>query len=131
MAKPLLSDDLWDAIEPLLPRHKLSPKGGRPPVSDRVALNGILFVLKTGIQWEDLPPEMGCCGMTCWRRLRDFHAAGVWDTLHQLLLDALHEADLIDWSRAVIDSASVRAVGGGCRPALIPRIAASLAASIM
>ena len=113
MAKPLLSDDLWDAIEPLLPRHKPSPKGGRPPVSDRVAFNGILFVLKTGIQWEDLPPEMGCCGMTCWRRLRDFHAAGVWDTLHQLLLDALHEADLIDWSRAVIDSASVRAVGGG------------------
>jgi transposase len=131
MAKPLLSDDLWDAIEPLLPVHEPSPKGGRPPVPHRVALNGILFVLKTGIQWEDLPPEMGCCGMTCWRRLRDFHAAGVWDTLHQVFLDALHEADQIDWSRAVIDSASVRAVGGGRRPALILRIAASLAASIM
>jgi transposase len=131
MAKPLLSDELWEAIEPLLPPQEPSPKGGRPQVSHRVAINGILFVLKTGIQWEELPPEMGCCGMTCWRRLRDLQAAGVWDALHQLLLDALNEAGEIDWSRAVIDSASVRAMGGGRTPAPIRRIAANLAASIM
>lgn len=131
MAKPLLSDELWNEIEPLLPPQKRSPKGGRPPVPHRVALNGILFVLKTGIQWEDLPPEMGCCGMTCWRRLRDLQAAGFWEALHRLLLDVLNEDGLIDWSRAVIDSASVRAVGGGRRPAPIPRTAASLAASTM
>jgi transposase len=114
MAKPLVSDELWEAIEPLLPKHVPSPKGGAPPVPDRKALTGIIFVLKTGIPWEDLPQEMGCgCGMTCWRRLRDWQRAGVWDQLHQELLAKLRGADRIDWSRAVIDSSTVRAVGGG------------------
>ena len=73
MAKPLVSDELWAVIEPELPPEPAKPKGGRPRVPDRAALTGILFVLKTGIQWEDLPHEMGCgCGMTCWRRLRDW-----------------------------------------------------------
>jgi transposase len=114
MAEPLVSDALWTRIEPLIPKHQ-SPtsKGGRPPVDDRLALEGILFVLKTGIQWEDLPPQFGCCGMTCWRRLRDWHAAGVWDRLHALLLAELRAADRINWSRAAIDSSSVRAVGAG------------------
>lgn len=115
MAKPLVSDELWSRIEPLIPKHE-SPgeHGGRPPVDDRAALTGIVFVLKTGIPWEDLPQEMGCgCGMTCWRRLRDWQAAGVWDELHQRLLDELRAADKIDWSRAAADSSSVRAVGGG------------------
>jgi transposase len=110
----LVSDALWLRIEPLIPKHVPSPLGGRPPVDDRQALTGILFVLKTGIPWEDLPQEMGCgCGMTCWRRLRDWHAAGVWEKLHRVLLVELRRADKIDWSRAVVDSSSVRAVGGG------------------
>ena len=68
MAKPLLSDELWEIIEPILPKHQPSPRGGRPPVDNRKALTGIIFVLKTGIPWEELPQEMGCgCGMTCWR----------------------------------------------------------------
>ena len=115
MAKPLLTDELWDRIEPLIPKPT-SPteKGGRPPVNDRAALTGILFVLKTGIPWEDLPQEMNCgCGMTCWRRLRDWQAEGVWDQLHQTLLAELHANEQIDWSRAIVDSGSVRAVGGG------------------
>ena len=112
MAKPLLPDDLWELIEPLLPPPK--PRRyrhpGRRPVTHRQALTGILFVLKTGIQWEDLPREMGCgCGMTCWRRLRDWHRAGVWDELHAVLLDRLAEADQINRSRASLDSASVPA----------------------
>jgi transposase len=75
MAKPLVPDDVWAAIAPLLPPARPQPKGGRPPVPDRAALTGIIFVLKTGIQWEDLPTEMGCgSGMTCWRRLRDWQA---------------------------------------------------------
>src|SRR4028118_604084 len=90
MAKPLVSDALWDRIHPLLPppkpRRKRFP--GRKPIDDRKALHGILFVLKTGINWEDLPREMGCgCGMTCWRRLRDWNEAGVWQRLHQVLLE--------------------------------------------
>ncbi len=114
MAKSLLSDELWEQIEPLLPPEPHKPKGGRPRIPDRQVLTGILFVLKTGIGWEDLPQEMGCgSGMTCWRRLRDWEQAGVWDRLHRLLLDRLRQADRIDWSRAVVDSASLRAVLGG------------------
>ena len=122
MAKPLVPDELWELIRPLLPEPK--PRRfrdpGRKPVGDREALTGILFVLKTGIPWEDLPAEMGCgCGMTCWRRLRDWQEAGVWEALHRTLLDRLGEADRIDWSRVSIDSSTVPAKGlkkGGRRP---------------
>src|SRR5438874_13694305 len=94
------------------------PKGGRPRLSDRAVLTGILFVLKTGIQWEWLPQEMGCgSGMTCWRRLREWQEAGIWRRVHELLLAKLNEADRIDWSRAAIDSSHVRAFGGAKRPA--------------
>jgi transposase len=88
-------------------------------VPDRAALAGILFVLRSGIPWEMLPLEMGCgSGMTCWRRLRDWQKAGVWQKLHQVLLSRLDKANLIDWSRASVDSVSVRAKGakkGGLR----------------
>jgi transposase len=114
MAKPLVTDDLWQIIQPLIPPHPPRPRGGRPPLDDRKALTGILFVLKTGIPWEDLPQEMGCgSGMTCWRRLRDWDAAGVWTRLHEVLLARLRGAGKINWARAVVDSASVRAVFGG------------------
>ena len=130
MAKPLVSDELWELIEPLLPSWKQTPQGGRPPVGNRAALTGILFVLRTGIPWEMLPQEMGCgSGMTCWRRLRDWQEAGVWEQLHVLLLERLQAANQIDWSRAVVDSASVRAVLGGQKLALIPPTAAKRGAS--
>lgn len=130
MAKPLVSDELWEVVEPILPPLKRSPKGGRPPVGNRQALTGILFVLKTGIAWEDLPQEMGCgCGMTCWRRMVAWQTAGVWAALHQIMLAKLRAADRIDWERAVIDSASLKAVLGGQKQAQTPRIAANVAAS--
>jgi len=114
MAKPLVPNELWELIAPLLPPEPPKPKGGRPRVSARAALTGIVFVLKSGIPWEMLPQELGCgSGMTCWRRLRDWHEAGVWQHLHEVLLAKLHSADHIDWSRAIVDSRSVRAVGGG------------------
>jgi transposase len=115
MAKPLVSDGLWARVEPLLPRVERRYRyPGRKRVPDRQALTGILFVLKTGIPWEDLPREMGCgSGMTCWRRLRDWNEAGVWERLHQVLLDELQDAGALDWSRAVVDSLPVRAKGGG------------------
>ena len=128
MAKPLLADELWQRIEPLLPPKRPKPKGGRPPVPDRATLTGILFILRTGAQWEYLPQEMGCgCGMTCWRRLHAWHKAGVWQRIWQMLLDELGMADAIDWSRALIDSSSVRAVLGGSAPGRTPRIAAKRA----
>jgi transposase len=87
-------------------------------------------VLKSGIPWEMLPQEMGCgSGMTCWRRLREWHEAGVWERLHEALLDRLGEADRVDWSRASLDSASVPAPGGAKRPARTRRIAANGARS--
>ena len=114
MAKPLLTDELWAIIEPLLPAWSPSPQGGHPRVDDRKALTGIRFVLKTGIPWEDIPCEMGCgSGMTCWRRLRDWQTDGIWDKIHKELLRSLRSADKIDWSRALIDSSSVRAAYGG------------------
>lgn len=115
MAKPVLDDELWRLIEPILPASRMpSPRGGRPRVSNRATLTGILFVLKTGIPWEYLPAEMGRgSGMTCWRRLRDWTQAGVWAKLHETLLARLQSAGKIDWSRAAVDSASVRAAGRG------------------
>ena len=113
MAKQLVDDALWQIVEPLLPPPpKRASTRGRPRLSDRAALTGILFVLKSGIPWEMLPQEMGCgSGMTCWRRLHDWHQSGVWRKLHQLLLSRLDQTDQIDWSRASIDSVSVRAKG--------------------
>ncbi len=107
MAKKIVPDELWKIAEPLLPPEPPKPDGGRPRVSNRAALTGILFVLKSGIPWEMLPQEMGCgSGVTCWRRLRDWHEAGVWKKLHQTLLEYLQEADQLDWDRACMDSAS-------------------------
>lgn len=131
MAKPLVPDELWELVEPLLPPHAPRPRGGRKPVDDRACFAGILFVLKTGIAWEDLPREMGCgSGMTCWRRLRDWHRAGVFQRLHETLLARLRAAGCVDWSSVVVDSSSVRAVFGGRRPGRIPRTGRSAAASI-
>jgi len=132
MSKPLVPDDLWAIVEPLLPLEPPKPTGGRPRVPDRAALTGIIFVLKSGIPWEMLPQEMGCgSGVTCWRRLRDWQDAGVWDRLHQTLLDRLGEAGRIDWSRASLDSASVPAKRGAIRPDRTRPIAASRARNTM
>ena len=114
MAATLLPDVLWDLVEPFLPIPSRRPQGGRPRVSDRACLTGIVFVLRSGIPWQMLPQELGGgSGMTCWRRLRDWQRAGVWDLIHFALLDWLARSDQIDWSRAVVDSCSIRAVYGG------------------
>jgi transposase len=112
---------LWDLIEPLLPIPEDKPEGGRPRRSDRACLTGILFVLRSGIPWRMLPKELGCgSGMTCWRRLRDGQEAGSWQLIHFVLLDWLARYGQIDWSRAVLDSCSIRAVFGGFKPVPIP-----------
>lgn len=114
MAKPLVPHELWQLLAPLLPPEPPKPRGGRPRVPNRAALTGMLFVLKSGIPWELLPRERGWgSGMTCWRRLHEWHQLGVWHQVHAVLLAKLHAADQIDWSRAVVDRRSLRAVGGG------------------
>ena len=130
MAKPLLTDELWQRIKPHIPPELPKPKGGRPRVPDRACLTGILFVLKTGTPWEYLPLEMGCgSGMTCWRRLHDWQTAGVWRKIWETLLDELGMADAIDWSTSAMDSCSVRALFGGRKQAPIPLIVAKMARS--
>jgi transposase len=116
MAKRILDDELWALIEPLLPPPKLrrTRHPGRKPLNDRAVLTGILFILQTGLRWDLLPREMGCgSGMSCWRRLRDWQAAGVRDRLHEVLLARLRAADQINWSRVIVDSSSIRAASSG------------------
>ena len=121
MARPRpweIDDELWALIEPLLPkveRRRTHP--GRKRLDDRKVLQGILFVLHTGIQWEWLPQELGFgSGMTCWRRLRDWNQAGVWQRLQEILLAKLRGTDQLDFSRAAIDTSHVRALRGGPKP---------------
>jgi transposase len=119
MAKPIVTDELWEIVEPLIPKVERRYRyPGRKRVPDRKALTGILYVLKSGIPWEELPQEMGCgSGVTCWRRLKEWQDQGVWQRLHELLLAKLNAAGEIDWQRAAIDSSHVRAFGGARRPA--------------
>ena len=125
-----ISAALYKKMEPLLPIVTPSLQGGRPRLSNELALNGILFVLRTGIPWEDLPQELGFgSGMTCWRRLRDWQVAGVWHRLHQVLLAELRSADKLDFSRVSMDGASVASPRGGRTRGPTPRTGANLAAS--
>ena len=128
MARAPVSKELWQQLEPLIPPFVGSRKGGRRKrtISDEAALNGILFVLQTGIAWEDLPQALGYgSGMTCWRRLRDWNAAGVWEQLHQAMHVRLREHDQIDWSRASIDGSSVPSHRGAGKQGPTPRTEAS------
>ena len=125
-----IPDSLWDLIVPLLPPPVPKPKGGRPRLSDRACFSGIVFVLRSGIPWQMLPQEMGCgSGMNCWRRLRDWQQTGIWQLIHFVLLDWLSRCGQIDWSRAIVDSCSVRAVFGGRRQVPIPLTGLSWAAN--
>ena len=111
----LVSDQLWELLEPLIPPPPRAKNGrtGRPRVDDRAALNGILFVAEHGIAWKKLPVELGFGSeITCWRRLRAWQEAGVWEKLHHAVLDQLGQDGALDWSRASLDSVSVRAKKG-------------------
>ena len=114
----IVSDELWELVEPLLPRAQRRFRyPGRKRLPDRQALQGILFVLHTGIAWRHLPLELGFgSGSTCYRRLDQWQRAGVWERLHELLLARLRAAGEIEWSRAVADSSHVRAKKGAARP---------------
>ena len=121
------TEELWQAIRPYLPPPPPgNPKGGRPRRDDRAALRGILYLLREGCRWQRIPSlSLGCpSGSTCWRRFRDWTAAGVWDKAHLRLLDLLGEAGILDLERVIVDSASVRAQKGGLTPDGTPPIAA-------
>jgi len=115
MAEQLVPHEVRAAVQPLLPTKRPHSKGGRPWIEDRAVLGGIIYVLRAGVPWRLLPArELGCGSpVTCWRRLRDWQHAGVWEQLHHRLLDWLGDDGQVDWSRAAIDSISVRARCGG------------------
>ncbi|MFB6551707.1 IS5 family transposase [Streptomyces sp. NPDC056405] len=115
----LVPDDLWKRVAPLLPpaperRHR---HPGRLRVPDHVALAGVMYVLRTGVAWRDVPAEtVGCSGVTAWRRLRDWTEAGVWPRLHVTLLTELRRAGLLDLDDCAVDGSHVRAFKGGITP---------------
>lgn len=134
MPKALVDDELWNRIEPLLPKRRPRNRryAGRAPIPDRAVLTGILFVLRSGVPWNMLPREMGCgSGTTCWRRLVKWQRAGVWKRLHTVLLTELRRRGQLDLDRAVVDSASLRAVRGGKKLDRTLPIAARPGRSIM
>ena len=132
MTIPLVPDELWAVLQPLLPPEPPKPKGGRPRVPSRACLAGIIFALRSGIPWEMLPQELGCgSGMTCWRRLRDWQQTGVGERLQHELLNRLRNAGKLNWSRAAMDASTVPAKRGAGRPARIRRTAASRVRSVI
>ena len=132
MASRLLPDELWDEIEQLFPEYEASPDGGRPPKDTRTVLTAVLFVLKTGIGWKDLPSEaFGVSYKTCTRRIAEWTAQGLWQQMHELFLAKLRGADLLDWSWVLVDCSLVKAPLGGPKRARIRRIGAARAVSIV
>jgi len=131
MAQKLLPDELWNEIEPLFPKYQPSPDGGHPPKSARAVLTVILFVLKTGIGWKDLPTEaFDCSYKTCLRRIRQWSEIGLWQRMHELLLAKLRGAEQLDWSRVLVDCSLVKAPLGGPKRARTRRTEAARAVSI-
>ncbi|MFF1474978.1 transposase, partial [Streptomyces mirabilis] len=130
MRADLVPDDLWEWVAPLLPpapeRRRRHP--GRLRVPDRVALAGVMYVLRTGVAWRDVPTEtVGCSGVTAWRRLRDWTEAGVWPRLHAALLSELRRAGLLNLDDCSVDGSHVRAlkdISGGqeVKPPARPRV---------
>ncbi len=128
----IVSDQLWQRVEPLLPRvERRFRYPGRKRLSDRQALQGILFVLHTGVAWRHLPPELGFgAGSTCHRRMDQWQRAGVWERLHGVLLAELRAAGEIEWSRAIVDGSHVQAKKGAPRRARARLIEPETAPSI-
>ncbi len=122
----LVPDGLWERVAPLLPPAPERPRRypGRLRVPDRAALAGILYVLRTGVAWRDVPAEtVGCSGVTAWRRLRDWTEAGVWPRLHTALLAELRRAGLLYLDDCSVDGSHVRALKGGITSAPRPSTA--------
>ena len=117
MSEPILSEQLWHCIEPLLPKNKKRRNvqyAGRKPSEARKVMTGILFVLKTGVPWKSLPATSDFpSGHTCRRRLSEWDKRGVWKRVWQSILAELHSEGRLSWQRGVVDSASVRAGHGG------------------
>lgn len=107
----LLTDEQWAVLAPLLP-HQDKTKGGRPRADDRRVLDGILFSLKSGCRWDDIPAEHFAPGVTCWRRLRQWEEDGTWERIWKTLLATLDREDKLDYAAAFLDGSFAPAKKG-------------------
>lgn len=129
MSSRLVSDELWQAIAPLFPQQIRSPQGGRPPVENRTVFTCVVFLLKTGIGWRDLPMELGASSRTVRRRLKEWTDQGVWARIAQQLLTRLRTLGRLDLAEVLIDGGLVKAPHGGEKRAQIPQIEAAAGAN--
>jgi transposase len=112
--KRTLTDEQWERIAPHLPEHPPSPKGGRPRADDRDCLEGILWLLRAGGRWQDIPLDLPS-GSTCWRRLHEWAAEGVLGEVHALLIQELDELGKLDLDELLADATFIRAKKGATR----------------
>jgi transposase len=109
MSRHDLTDEQWAVVEPAIPKRK--PGRGRRRNDDRRTLSGILYVLKTGCAWEDLPAAYGS-DTTCWRRLREWSEDGTWERIWRTLLGQLDAQAKLEWAHAFLDGSFVPAKKG-------------------
>src|SRR4051794_26364522 len=119
--KRLLTDDHWSRVAPHLPRYKPSPKGGRPRADDRECMEGVVWLLRTGARWQDIPVDLPS-GSTCWRRLQEWAGEGVLEDIQAVLVEQLDARGRVDLSELLADATFIRAKKGGWRSAT-PRLA--------
>ena len=119
--KRVLTDQQWQRIAPHLPEHPPSPKGGRPRADDRECLEGLLWLLRTGARWQDIPVDLPS-GSTCWRRLQEWSSEEVLEDIQAILIEELHELGRVDFDELLADATFIRAKKGGWRLAK-PRLA--------
>lgn len=117
MTKRLLTDEQWHRIEPHLPKSQPSPKGGRPRANDRESLEGILWLLRTGARWRDIPVDLPS-GCTCWRRLQEWAGEGILEEIHSRLIEELGELGQLHLKELVMDATFIRAKKGGTKSGL-------------
>ncbi len=112
----LLTDAQWQKIEPLLPRRRRHRRGGRPPAANRRVLEGILWILRSGARWQDLPSEFPSPS-TCWRRLRDWEEQDIWLRVWRTFLAELNEHQQLKWSECFLDGSFAPAKKGAAESA--------------
>jgi len=110
--KRLLTDEHWERIAAYFPDHPTSPQGGRPRAGDRECLEGILWVVRTGARWRDIPLDLPS-GSTCWRRLVEWVSAGVLEEVHAILIEELDDLGALDVEELFADATFIRAKKGG------------------
>ena len=113
MSGRLVTDELWNEIEHLFPMKERSSKGGRPSLGNRTVFTSIVFLLKTGIGWRDLPSELGASSRTVRRRLKEWNELGLWDKIFHQLLTKLRAAGRVDLAEVLIDGGLIKAPCGG------------------